>query len=120
MQPLQSGFWVILTITTLIEGAAALCEYWGTGVGCNYDGDFKKPENCKGLGRRYCDRAPEVKECPPACQPQYCKNNWKSTYQFHKNHFEFAWEDLVLAGASYRFYRYVSDFPTTIDVRMGT
>mmetsp|Transcript_16145 Transcript_16145/g.41249 ORF Transcript_16145/g.41249 Transcript_16145/m.41249 type:complete len:483 (+) Transcript_16145:94-1542(+) len=85
-------------LALLPAALASNCEYWGVDVGCDYDGRHRRPERCKGLGRRYCDRAPEAEDCPQACEAKYCRRNGEDTHQFHKNHFEFKWEDLVLAN----------------------
>jgi hypothetical protein len=61
---------VLLTFAGSIPVSLGLCEYWGVEIGCSYDGRYEKPMRCQGMGRRYCDRAPEVKECPEACQYQ--------------------------------------------------
>ena len=57
-----------MILTAHFPTALGLCEYWGVDTGCNYDGRHERPTRCKGLGRRYCDRAPEVDECPEACR----------------------------------------------------
>eukprot|EP00951_Prasinocladus_malaysianus_P000362 scaffold2713_cov49-Prasinocladus_malaysianus.AAC.1 len=54
----------------------SVCEFWGVSVGCNYNGDYKRPDRCKGLGRRYCDRAPEATECPEACTKSVSGHTW--------------------------------------------
>ena len=66
-----------LFVALHVPSSMAICDYWGVGTGCNYDGRHERPENCKGLGRRYCDRAPETKTCPEACRAlvrtRYCR-----------------------------------------------
>lgn len=61
------AFAVVLVVCLMLVDGKDVCDYWGVESACKYDGRYKRPDRCTGLGRRYCDRAPEAKVCPEAC-----------------------------------------------------